>query len=158
MTMRRARQQLPESEAKALLATATNGVLSLVDADGAPYGVPMSFVYDGAQTIYFHGARAGRKLDCVAGCDRASFCVVGLDEIHPERFTTYFRSVIAEGRIAVATDPAEIVAALRMLAAKYAPGAESAGEIAGALERVAILRLEIRTLTGKEAIELTRNR
>lgn len=45
--MRRFRQSLSEQAAKEILTTATNGVLSLTDSDGTPYGVPISYVYDG---------------------------------------------------------------------------------------------------------------
>ena len=156
--MRRFKQQLPDAEAQQILTRATGGVLSLVDPDGAPYGVPMSFVYDGARTIYFHCAREGRKMTCLRQHDRASFCVVAQDEIRPAEFTTYFRSVIAAGRIANVAQREEMLAALRMLATKYSPGIDSTAEIAGGIGRVAILRLDIETLTGKEAIELTRRR
>lgn len=54
--MRRIRQLLSEDDAKGILTTATNGVLSLVDADGSPYGVPLSFAYDNDGHIYFHSA------------------------------------------------------------------------------------------------------
>lgn len=156
--MRRSKQQLPDDEVRQILASATNGVLSLTGADGNPYGVPMSFVSDGRQTVYFHCAREGRKMDCVRHCDRASFCIVAMDDVQPHEFTTYYRSVIAEGRISVVDDRDEMVAALRMLAAKYSPGLESGPEIAGSLDRVAVLRFDIGTLCGKEAIELTRRR
>ena len=49
--MRRFKQQLPEENAKAILAKATNGVLSLVDSEGVPYGVPINFAYDGKDSI-----------------------------------------------------------------------------------------------------------
>lgn len=156
--MRRFRQQLPESEVRQLLTAATNGVLSLVDPGGAPYGVPMSFVYDGAQTLWFHCAREGRKMACLRAGNRASFCVVGQDEVHPEEFTTYYRSAIVAGRLCVVEERDEVVAALRLLCEKYAPGRDSAPEIARNLERVTLLRLDIETMSGKEAIELTRRR
>lgn len=47
---------------------------------------------------------------------------------------------------------------MRMLGEKYSPGIDSTHEIADALDRVAVLRLDIESLTGKEAIELTRRR
>lgn len=156
--MRRFKQQLPDDEARRILARATHGVLSLVDVDGGPYGVPMSFVYDGAQTIYFHGAREGRKTDCVRHAGRASFCVVAMDEIHPEEFTTYYRSVVAEGRIGVVTEREQTIGALRMLGAKYSPGLDSTHETESNLDRVSVFRFEIETVSGKEAIELTRRR
>ena len=158
MTMRRFKQQLPDAEARALLAGATHGVLSCVDADGRPYGVPMSFVYDGAQRLYFHCAREGRKMACIRHCGRAAFAVVAQDDVQPETFTTWYRSVLAEGPIAVVEEPAEVVNALRMLGAKYAPGRDSGPEIARGLAQVAVLRLDIETMSGKEAIELTRQR
>lgn len=156
--MRRFKQQLPEAEVRQILTEATNGVLSLVDAAGEPYGVPMSFVYDGRQTIYFHCAREGRKMDCIRHERRASFCIVALDDVRPAEFTTYFRSVVVDGRIAVVEERSEVVEALRLLGAKYAPGHDSGTEIAKGLERVAVLRLTIGSASGKEAIELTRRR
>ena len=156
--MRRFKQQMPDSEARQILTRATGGVLSLVDAQGKPYGVPMSFVYDGGQAIYFHCAREGRKMDCLRHCDRASFCVVAMDEVVPDEFTTYFRSVIAEGRVAAVEAHGEMVSALRMLCDKYSPGLDSTAEISSGLARVSVLRLDIETLCGKEAVELSRKR
>ena len=157
--MRRFRQQLPHAEAEKILTEATNGVLSLTDTDGRPYGVPMSFVYDaGRQAIYFHCAREGRKMDCVRQTGAASFCVVALDDVRPQEFTTYFRSAIVSGKVSVAESRDEMVSALRMLAAKYSPGMDSAPEISKSLDRVAVIRLDIESLTGKEAMELTRKR
>lgn len=156
--MRRFKQQIPEAEARQIVAEATNGVLSLIDTDGRPYGVPMSFVCDGERTIYFHCAREGRKIDCIRHCNRASFCIVALDDVQPKEFTTYYRSVIVEGRIEVVENRDEIIAALRMLGQKYSPDIDSTREITDALDRVAVLKLDIETLSGKEAIELTRRR
>ena len=156
--MRRFRQQLPREEVKQILTESTGGVLSLVDPDGRPYGVPMSFVYDGDRTLYFHCAREGRKMDCVRCCDRASFCVTALDSVQPETFTTHFRSVIAEGKISVVQERDRITAALVMLCGKYSPGLDGSSEIAKSLDRVAILKLDLESAAGKEAIELTRKR
>ena len=156
--MRRFRQQLPQEEVRQILASATSGVVSLVDAGGQPYGVPLSFVFDGGRSIYFHCAREGRKTDCMRHSDRASFCVVAQDDILPEKFTTCYRSVIAEGRLAAVESREEVAAALRMLCSKYSPGIDCEAEIAKGIEHVSVLRLDIATATGKEAIELTRKR
>ena len=156
--MRRFKQQLPDTEVRQILDTATNGILSLVDGDGAPYGVPMSFVFDGGRNIYFHCARQGRKTDCLRHESRASFCVVAADEVQPDEFTTYFRSVIVSGRVTLVEQRGDIEAALRMLCAKYSPGIDCTEEIAGAIDRVAVLRLSVDSATGKEAVELTRRR
>ena len=156
--MRRFKQQLPDAEVRQILTRATHGVLSLADEQGTPYGVPMSFVYDGGRTIYFHGARAGHKMECLRSNSRASFCVVALDEVQPAEFTTYYRSAVVSGGIAEVTGHDERMTALRMLGDKYAPGHDSRAEIAKGWEQVAVVRLEIETMSGKEAIELTRQR
>lgn len=63
--MRRFKQLLQMDDAVAILNAGTNGVLSLVDAEGEPYGVPLSYVYDGEGHIYFHSAVSGHKMECI---------------------------------------------------------------------------------------------
>ena len=156
--MRRSKQQFPEVEAKEILLKATNGVLSLIDAERHPYGVPMSFIYDGDKSIYFHCALTGRKIECIKKSPYCCFTVTDKDEIHPEEFTTYFRSVIAEGKIKILTDRNQMVDALRVLSTKYSPGIDCETEISKGIDRVMILKMDIEHLSGKEAIELTRKR
>ncbi len=156
--MRRKRQELPIEETYELVDQATSGVLALID-DGAPYAVPLSHARVGG-TLYLHCAAQGRKLDAVRGCGRASFCVIGQDEVVPERFTTYFRSAIAEGPIRIVDNEDEKLLGLRALGEKFSPGDEAGlkTEIDGAFARVCVLALDIESLTGKEAIELVRKR
>ena len=156
--MRRFRQQLSNEEAVKILKNCTNGTLSLVDADGAPYGVPVSYVYDGGSKIYIHCAVSGRKIDCINADSRCSFCVVAQDNIVPEEFTTYFRSVIVTGRISILADTEEIRAGLVMLCNKYCPGIDPEMEIEKFLKVVKVLCIDIVEITGKEAKELVAER
>lgn len=156
--MRRFKQQLPASESKEILLTATNGILSLTDIDGAPYGVPLSFAYDGANAIYFHCARTGHKIDCIRNDIRTSFCVVDADNVVPEKFTSLFKSVIVSGKISIVTDKDEIMKGLIMLSEKYSPGIDPSDEISKFFNNVLVLRLDISAISGKEGIELTRQR
>lgn len=152
--MRRSRQQLPLEEAKDILLKATNGVLSLIYRE-EPYGVPMSYVFDGIDKIIFHCAREGKKIDCLRSNAHACFTVVDKDEIIPEKFTTYYRSVVATGTIEIIEDLNIKNYCLRFLSEKYAPGIDCNAEIEKALERVTVLIMIIEEITGKEAIELT---
>ncbi len=156
--MRRFKQLISEEATKNILSSSTHGVLSLVDADGEPYGVPISYAYDGGRHIYFHGAGEGHKIDCIEADHRCSFCVVGQDRIIAEEFTSYFRSVIVKGSIHIATSPDEIMKGLLLLCEKYSPGIAPDAEIAKCLGQVSVLRLDIESMTGKEAIELVRER
>lgn len=92
---------------------------------------------------------------------KASFCVVGRDEVIPEKYTTYFRSVIAFGRVRVVEDEAQKRAAIDLLAANT-PRMTARKTASAPLERdwkpLCMLEMEIDHLSGKEAIELTRRR
>ena len=155
--MRRKRQQLTESESISILEKATSGTLALLGDGGYPYAVPISFVYHDGK-LYFHSALSGHKVDAICHCDKASFCVIDQDEVHGEQYTTYFRSVIAFGRIHIIEDEKERLAAARLLGNRYNPNQDDAlqKEIDKGLHRMLVLCLEIEHLTGKKAIELTK--
>ena len=157
--MRRNRQQLSREECERILGRGTSGVLALAGDGGYPYAVPLSYVYaDGA--IIFHSAMQGHKVDAIRRDSRCSFCVIEQDEVKPAEFTTYFRSVIAFGRISILENTDEKVQALRLLGRRYSPGDESGlqHEIDKSLDHVLLLRLDIDHLSGKEAIELAKTR
>lgn len=154
--MRRARQQLPEQACREILHRNTAGVLAVLGDGGWPYAVPLSYVYaDGC--LYFHCAKAGHKLDAIRGCDKVSFCVIDRDEVVPEEYTTYFRSVIAFGRAEILQQADEVRAAIEALARKYHPADNAdnrARFIDGELPALCMVRLRIEHMTGKEAKEL----
>lgn len=157
--MRRFKQQLPREESVRILSVSTAGVLSLCGDDLRPYGVPLSHVYHDGK-LYFHSALNGHKLDLIACNANASFTVIDRDEIHPETYTTYFRSVIAFGKVRVIRDEAEKRRTLELLGRRCNPNdAEGlAAEIKSGIARCVMLEMEIEQLTGKEAIELVRLR
>ncbi len=158
--MRRKRQKLSGEECACILNRGTSGVLALLGDGGYPYAVPISYVYDGG-ALYFHCAKAGHKLDAIRREPKASFCVIDQDQVVPEEFTTYFRSVIAFGTIRVLEEEQEKRAAIGKLAMKYSPG-ESEDSRRKAIDRewapLCMLEMKIEHLTGKEAIELVKKR
>lgn len=158
--MRRKCQALSKEDCDDILYLGTSGVLALAGDDGYPYAVPISYVYDG-EKLYFHSAKAGHKLDAILREPKASFCVIDQNQIVPEEYTTYFRSVIAFGRIHILEDEEEKRAAIEKLALKYAPD-DSAENRRRAIDRewnpLCMLEMTINHLSGKEAIELVRKR
>ena len=155
--MRRKRQQLSEAESVALLKKATSGTLALLGDNGYPYAVPISYVYSEGK-LYFHSALSGHKVDAIRNYDKASFCVIAKDDVQPEKFTTFFRSVIAFGRIHIIEDEVEKLKTARMLGNRYNPNHEEAlqKELEKGLPRMLMIRFDIEHLTGKEAKELVR--
>ena len=157
--MRRFRQQLSDDESVGILKKATSGTLALLGDNGYPYAVPISYVYAEGK-LYFHSALSGHKVDAIRNCDKASFCVIEQDIIHPKEYTTYFRSVIAFGRIHILEDDVEKLSAARLLSERYNPGDDEGfqKELEKGFARMLAIRFDIEHLTGKEAIELVRKK
>ena len=157
--MRRKRQQLSDEESTGILKKATSGTLAVLGDGGYPYAVPISYVYDDGR-LYFHSALSGHKVDAIRGCDRASFCVIDQDNVKPAEYTTYFRSVIAFGRIHIVEAEAERLKIARILGNRYNPNQEEAlqKELEHGLSRMLVICFDIEHLTGKEAIELVKAR
>lgn len=157
--MRRNCQQLSDDESISILEKATSGTLALQGDYGYPYAVPISYVYSEGK-LFFHSALSGHKVDAIRNCDKASFCVIEQDEVKPKKYTTFFRSVIAFGRIHIIEDEAEKLAVARLLGNRYNPNDDERleKEIESGLARMLAIRFDIEHLTGKEAIELIRMR
>ncbi len=155
--MRRFKQQLDEAEVTRILKDNTSGVLALVDGNGYPYAVPLSYVYADGK-IYFHSAKTGHKIDAVKNCKKASFCVIDKDDVQPEEYTTYYKSVIAFGSVEIVEDAEEALSAIKILGDKYYPShdAELQNEIEKNKDLFAIIKFEIEHATGKQAVELLR--
>ncbi len=147
--MRRKDRQLKRMEAEQILLENQYGVLSTTGLDGAPYGVPLSYVFKN-NCLYFHCATEGRKLENLQFCNRVSFCVVGRTEILPAQFGTRYESAIAEGCIRELTND-EKVSALFEIVEKYAPEYREKGAayIQGAITKTRVFCMEVETLSGK---------
>lgn len=153
--MRRKNQKMNHEDCIAVLKRGTSGVLAVSGDDGYPYAVPLSYVYNEGK-IYFHCAMQGHKVDAVRNCDKVSFCVIDQDQVVPEKYTTFYRSVIAFGRVAILETEESKRAAIDVLAQRYRPGHDQArkAEIDGAMPRLCVLEMSIEHMTGKEAIEI----
>lgn len=156
--MRRKKQVLSKEECEMVLERGTSGVLAVLGDGEYPYAVPLSYVYADGK-IVFHCAKQGHKLDAISKNDKVSFCVVDLDDVQPERYTTYFRSVIAFGRARVLEEE-EKRTAIEALAAKYTPDDPEGRkqEIEREYRALCVVAIEIDHLSGKEAIELVRKK
>ena len=154
--MRRKKQLLSCEESIEVLRCGTSGVLALLGDDDYPYAVPISYVYDGGR-IFFHSAKAGHKIDAIRKCGKASFCVIDQDNIVPEEYTTYFRSVIAFGKVRILEDEKEAREAIEKLALKYCPEDSEINRrraIAREWTPLCMIEFSVEHLSGKQAIEL----
>ena len=149
--VRRQDRLLDEARARELLATAEYGVISMVDLDAKPYGVPVNFVFD-VDCIYIHCATEGRKLDILEIHEEVSFCIVGRVNLLPSKFTTEYESVILTGEATIITDDEERMHALELLLEKYSPNDVKVGMkyAQSSFSRTEIIRIDIDTFSGKQ--------
>ena len=150
--MRRFRQEMPREACEEILRTAPSGVLSLLDEDGYPYGVPMNHHYHDGK-LYFHCAASGHKLDAARHHNKASFTVVARDVLVPEKLTTSYRSVIAFGEIHLIEDTEEKRAAVIALSEHLAPGISHAHESGGHLRNLVMMEMTVHHLSGKQSMD-----
>lgn len=155
--MRRFKQQLSAEETESILRNGKYCVMAVSGDDDYTYALPINYIYDGT-SIFIHSAAQGHKTDALKRNPKCSLCIVDKDDVIPEEFTSYFRSVIAFGTAHFVESTDEKIAALRLLTEKYSPGIDPDAEIARFIRTVCIIRIDIDSVTGKEAIELMRAR
>ena len=154
--MRRAKKAIPDEAAKQLLQTERRGVLAVNGDLGYPYAVPVKFLYDeAAGKLYLHGARAGQKADALRRDARVCFTVCGAERVEPEApWAPYLQSAVVFGRCRLMEDGPEAEAALRRLAAKYYPDAETIEtELAHAGRALQVFEITVEHLSGKQIQE-----
>lgn len=155
--MRRFKQLLSEETAVEILDRNISGTLALSGDDGYPYALPISYVYADGK-LYFHSAKVGHKIDAIKRNEKVSFCVIDQDQIVPEKYTTYFRSVIAFGKAHLVEDMDEMRRIATVLAMKYSADFKDGikDEIDSSIKNMAIIEMTIDHMTAKEAIELVK--
>ena len=127
--------------------------LGLVDAAEA-YIVPMNFGYtyeDERLTLYFHGARVGRKIDLITRNPRASFELDGAHELIRStsacQYSYAFESVMGSGAIRVLETADEKAAGLNAIMAHFT--SEPVQYDAQVLTRTAVIQLTVDQISAK---------
>lgn len=153
--MRRKKKEISEEAAKQLLQKERRGVFAVNGDDGYPYAVPVNYYYSEEDNkIYFHGARAGHKVDALKRDDKVCFTVYGNETVKEEAWAPYLQSVVVFGRCRLLDDQEEALALTRRIAEKYYPGQELIEEeIQRSGKAVQVYEISIEHLSGKEIQE-----
>ncbi len=151
MTIRRKDRERDRAFALAVVDTCEWAVLSMIDPQQKPYGVPVSIVRDG-DCVYFHTALRGRKIDCLRQCPRVWVSCVGYTRRFKHEFTTAYDAAMIGGTAEEVTEEAEKIRVLRLLCERHTPAHMEAfdGEIAHSLARTGLWKIHIDTITGKQ--------
>jgi nitroimidazol reductase NimA-like FMN-containing flavoprotein (pyridoxamine 5'-phosphate oxidase superfamily) len=125
--------------------------IGLVDGD-EPYILPVCFGYEG-NSLYFHSAPEGRKIDLIRRNNRACFEIDTDVEIisgeKPCDWTARYRSVIGTGRAFILEKNEEKRHGLSVIMRQYSPNiSELRFEKLGS---VAVVKIEVDRITGKKS-------
>lgn len=150
--MRKAERQMNNNDAVRLLEAGEYGILSTIGKDGRPLGTPLSYIVKD-NSIYFHCAKEGHKLDNIMNNNNVSFTVVGRTKVLQQKFSTEYESVIVSGRASFVNDE-EKIGALKAIIYKYSPDfiEEGMSYIERAADKTCVVRIEISELTGKHRV------
>jgi uncharacterized protein len=153
--MRVARKEIKNEDVVAELLNSSHvGRLGTVGPDGYPMVKPLNFVYSG-NTIYFHSALEGEKIDHIRKDARVCFEVdlpvaYARSGESPCDTDYLYRSVIIRGRASLVEAEKEKAVVLRMLVEKYEPARDVAEFPQSKIAITAVVRIDIETMTGKE--------
>ncbi len=119
---------------------------------GHPYIVPLCFGLH-ENTLYFHSAPEGRKVDLLRQNPEVCFefdtgCELVLSD-DPCRIGMNYRSVIGFGEAQIVTDPEEKKTALESIMLQYV--GKTAVFPEEALNRTLVFKVDIKEVTGKKA-------
>ena len=153
--IRKKKNEISPEQAEQLLLHCRRGVLAVNGEGGYPYAVPINFLFDPEnRKIYFHGARAGHKVDALRACDKVCFTVYGGEFYKNDHWAPYVQSVLVYGRCRLVENIAVTEARVRELAMKYYPSAEEVeAEIAKDLRAVQLYEITVEHMTGKQVHE-----
>lgn len=150
--IRKIKNEIDKDAVDSLLHSCRRGVLSMNGDDGYPYSIPINYYYDEAnQKIYFHGAKAGYKVDCLNRNDKVCFTVFGNESIKELPWAPYVQSVVVFGRCYLIDTDNEI---LKTFAMKYYPSSDLADmEIKEGSKFVQMYEISIEHKSGKKVQE-----
>ena len=153
--IRKKKNAITADAAESLLEKSRRGVLAVNGDDGYPYAIPVNYFYDrNEQKIYFHGARAGHKVDALRASDKVCFTVYGNETIREEAWAPYMQSAVVFGSCRLPEYGEESMALLKRFAMKYYPGESMVdAEIADAGKAAQMYVIDIEHISGKEVQE-----
>ena len=169
--MRRKDREMDSQFGRQIIDAAKYGVLSMIDGE-RPYGLPLSIVRS-EDVLYFHSAKAGRKVNVLGNNNNVSVVFVGNNKI-PENytpsqleemnndpikaiqfissvFTTEYESAIVTGTARLVMNEAEKIKAMRLICEKYTPDKMKYFDTAirAGLRRTNVYKVEIDNIVAK---------
>lgn len=155
-SIRKKINEIDHSSAEALLQSNRRGILAMNGDNGYPYAIPINYFYDSVeQKIFFHGAKAGHKVEALKASDKVCFTVYGNERIDEfESWAPYVQSVVVFGRCRLLETGLESINRLKEFAMKYYPDEALADEeIARSGRAAQMFEITVEHMSGKQVQE-----
>ena len=146
--MRRSDRATDRETAWEILENAQYMTLSMLGAEGTPYGVTLSFARVG-EALYFHCADEGYKVDSLRRNPAVCVSAVWQQTAKAAEFTVAFHSAVAFGTACEVVQQEEKVRGLLAICKKYAPENPGAAAYVAQYPEVSVWRIDVRDITGK---------
>ena len=154
--IRKKLNEIDRAATEALLISNRRGILAMNGDNGYPYAIPINYFYDNeTQKIYFHGAKAGHKVDALKASDKVCFTVYGDERIdESEPWAPYVQSAVVFGRCRLLEVGPESIARLKEFAMKYYPDEDLADDqITRNGKATQMFEITIEHMSGKQVQE-----
>lgn len=158
--MRRSDREQDRGFALSLIDRCTYGVLSVSTGEETPYCLPLSLVRVD-NSLYFHCAKQGRKLELLRKNPRVCVTFVGQSQpaylAEKNMYTDYFQSAIVTGTAYELTGDREKLAALRAICQRLTPegmeGDSFERAVSGSLAVTGVWRIDMDQITAKAKLK-----
>ncbi len=153
--LRRKTKAISEEDTIQLLLTEKRGIFAVNGDDGYPFAIPVNYYFEpDSNKIYFHGAKAGHKIDALKKSDKVCFTVYGNELKKEGEWAPYVSSAVVFGRCKLIEDANITEDKVRQLAEKYYPSQEEIEtEIAKDIRGVQLYEITIEHISGKQIQE-----
>lgn len=170
--MRRKDREMSSEFGLGVIDRADYGVVSMIDENNEPYGIPLSIVRED-NNLYFHSALNGKKVKTFEKNPVVSVAFAGqvkvpeifseeeLDELIKDKsaagtltskvFTTEYESAVVKGKIKLVEDEEEKLKAIKLICEKYTPTKMDYFNLAieSGLQIINIYKIEIEEIKAK---------
>lgn len=154
--MFRSQRQMSPTEARQFLAAEKIASVGTVDANGWPYVVPLAFIYEGSEDLWFHtGWHQGHLYHNLQHNPKLCIEVSGIGQLTPVEngfacdSSLLYSSVIVFGTAEVIEDDARKTWFFDRMVEKYGDPSLAFKPGYPALNRIILFRMAIDVLTGK---------
>ena len=152
--MRRKDKQTTDAFAWDVVDKCHYAILSMIDKDGNPYGVPVTIARM-RNSIYFHSALEGKKITSLRKSPKVWLTCVSKAETQQMRSTVFYHSAMVSGTAEELVRKEDIIAGMRLLSQRHTPeNMESFDKrVSAALPKLSVWKIHVETISGKASGE-----